>query len=172
MDKTVGLMRGCDAGMDMNVVPLAHLFETIQNLVNSTRTFLASLALIALLIAGAGVSNTILMAVAERTQEIGMMRAVGASSLDIFRLIWLETMLICTAGGLAGVAFALIGASEIEALLRERLPFSPTEALIRPEIGVIGFCLLCAILLGTVAGLLPAWRAALLSPIQAIRAGN
>ncbi len=92
LNKVVGGLRGCDAGMDMNVVPLAHLFHTIQGLVNTTRTLLGCVALVALLVAGAGVSNTVLMAVTERTREIGVMRAVGASRGDIFWLIWLETV--------------------------------------------------------------------------------
>ena len=171
LDNVVGELRGCDAGMDMNIVPLTHLFGTIQGLVNSTRTLLGCVALVALLVAGAGVSNTILMAVTERTREIGVMRAVGASSRDIFRLIWLETVQVCLLGGLIGVTCALIGSHGIEGWLRDRLPFSPTGALVRPEIGVMLLCLLTAILLGSLAGLLPAWRASRLSPVEAIRAG-
>ena len=171
MDKVVGGLRACEAGLDMNIVPLTHLFRTIQGLVNTTRTLLACIALVALLVAGAGVSNTVLMAVTERTREIGVMRAVGASPADIFRIIWLETVQICAVGGLAGIAFALLGARSIEDWLRARLPFSPTDALVRPEIGVMLACLAGAMLLGSVAGLLPAWRAARLSPIEAIRTG-
>ena len=50
----------------MNVVPLAHLFHTIQSLVNSTRLLLGCIALVAMLVAAVGVSNTVLMAVTER----------------------------------------------------------------------------------------------------------
>ena len=89
--------------MDMNIVPLAHLFRSIQGLVSSTRALLLCVLIVALLVAGAGVSNTILMAVTERTREIGVMRAVGASRTDIFRLIWLEAMQVCVVGGMAGV---------------------------------------------------------------------
>jgi putative ABC transport system permease protein len=172
LDKVVGGLRACEAGMDMNVVPLAHLFETIQGLVNTTRTLLGCVALVALLVAGAGVSNTVLMAVTERTREIGVMRAVGASPGDIFRLIWLETVQVCLLGGLIGIVVALLGAHGVENWLRERLPFSPDGALVRPELSVMLLCLAGAILLGSVAGLLPAWRAARLSPVEAIRTGG
>lgn len=171
LDRVVGGLRACEAGMDMNIVPLTHLFRSIQDLVNATRTLLACIALVALLVAGAGVSNTVLMAVAERTREIGVMRAVGASPLDIFRLIWLETVQICAVGGLAGILFASLGARSIEDWLRARLPFSPTDPLVRPELWVMAACLLGAVLLGSLAGLLPAWRASRLSPVEAIRAG-
>ncbi len=172
LDAVVSDLRGCDAGMDMNVVPLTHLFHTIQGLVNSTRTLLGCVALVALLIAGAGVSNTVLMAVTERTREIGVLRAVGATPWDVFGLIWLETVQVCLLGGLVGAAVAMMGARGIETWLRERLPFSPTETLLRPEFGLFLACLLTALLLGSVAGLLPAWRASRLTPIEAIRQGG
>ena len=172
LDRVVSDLRGCDAGMDMNVVPLAHLFHTIQGLVNSTRTLLGCVALVALLIAGAGVSNTVLMAVTERTREIGVMRAVGASPLDIFGLIWLETVQVCLVGGVAGALFAILGAHGIESWMRDRLPFAPTETLIRPEVGLLLACIAAALGLGSIAGLLPAWRASRLTPIEAIRTGG
>lgn len=172
MDNVVAALRGCDAGLDMNVVPLTHLFRSIQDLVNSTRALLAAVLLVALLVAGAGVSNTVLMAVTERTREIGVLRAVGASPADIFRLIWLETVQVCLAGGLVGVLIAALCSPRIETWLRDRLPFSPSGTLVHVEPGVVLACLGGALLLGSVAGLLPAWRAARLSPIEAIRAGQ
>lgn len=169
MDAAVSQLRGCDAGMDMNVVPLAHLFRTIQSLVNSTRWLLGCVALVALLIAGAGVSNTILMAVTERTREIGVMRALGASPGDVFRLFWLETVQVCLAGGVLGVAAAFAASRGIEALLRARLPFAPSDGLLGWDWRVAATCVTCGIALGSVAGFFPAWRAARLSPIEAIR---
>lgn len=172
LDTVVTGLRGCEAGIDMNVVPLTHLFHTIQGLVNSTRTLLYSILFVALLVAGAGVSNTVLMAVTERTREIGVLRAVGASHLDIFRLIWLETVQVCLVGGILGVLLAGLGAQSIETWLRDRLPFSPSGPLVHPELSIVLLCLVGAVLLGSVAGLLPAWRAAHLSPVEAIRAGG
>ncbi len=171
MDNVVNGLRACEAGMDMNVVPLAHLFHTIQGLVNTTRTLLGCVALVALLIAGAGVSNTVLMAVAERTREIGVMRALGASPGDIFKLIWLETVSTCLAGGFLGVLSSGLASRAVETWLRGQLPFSPTGALVHPELNVALLCLLAAMVLGSVSGLLPAWRASRLSPVEAIRQG-
>lgn len=172
VDNVVGELRGCDAGMDMNVVPMAHLFRTIQGLMNSTRLLLGCIAAVALLIAGAGVSNTILMSVAERTREIGVMRAVGASRGNVFLLTWLETVLLCALGGVAGLALACAASSGVEQWLRERLPFAPSGSLVHFEPAVMLACLMAALLLGTLAGLLPAWRAASLSPIEAMRSGR
>jgi putative ABC transport system permease protein len=171
LEYAVTQLRGCDAGLNMNVVPLAHLFRTIQTLVNSTRVWLGCVALVALFIAGTGVSNAVLMAVAERTREIGVMRALGASRGDIFRLFWLQTLQVCLVGGTAGILAAALGARIVEAWVRARLPFAPTDALLGWEWPMALLCLASAVLLGSMAGLLPAWRAARLSPMEAMRNG-
>ena len=170
LENVVAALRGCDAGLDMTVVPLAHLFHTIQSLVQSTRLLLYSVTLVALLTAAVGVSNTILMAVTERTREIGVLRALGATRGAVFVLIWGETMALCLLGAVAGLAFGISGASSVESWLRDRLPFVPHGALLRPELSVTLLCLGTSLLLGTIAALLPAFRAARLSPAEAIRA--
>lgn len=169
LDRVTLALRGCEAGLDMTVVPLAHLFETIQGLVRATRLLLGCIALAALLAAAAGVTNTILMAVAERTREIGVLRALGASRRMIFGMIWLETVALCLVGGLAGITLATIGASGFEAYLRSRLPFTPTDPLVAPDPMLALFCLAIGPILGTFASLLPAANAARLSPAVAIR---
>jgi putative ABC transport system permease protein len=169
MARSVDSLRGCGAGMDMNVVPLAHLFHTIQNMVSAARLLLACVALVAALVAATALCNTLLMAVSERTREIGVLRAMGASQRHVFRMVWLETVPISLAGGLVGVGVAIAGSRLVEDWLRSRLPYAPSIPLVHPEGLVIGVCLLGALLLGSVAGLLPAWRAASLSPVEAIR---
>jgi putative ABC transport system permease protein len=172
LEQTVNQLHSCDAGMQMNVVPLAHLFKTIQSLMSSTRILLGAVVLVALLIAGAGVTNTVLMAVAERTREIGLMRALGASRADIFRLFWLETVQVCLAGGIAGITLAFLASRTLDDWLRARLPYAPAEALIRWEWPVAAACVLAGLILGTLAGLPPAWNAARLAPMEAVRAGG
>jgi putative ABC transport system permease protein len=169
LDEAVRQLRGCDAGMDMNVVPLAHLFQTIRNLMNSTRVLLGCIGLVALLVAGAGVSNSVLMAVAERTREIGVLRALGASVGHIFRLVWTEALLVCLAGGTAGLGLAFLGSRWVEAWLRARLPFAPTDPLVSWNGWMALACLAGALVLGGLSGLLPAWRAARLAPGAAMR---
>jgi putative ABC transport system permease protein len=171
MQRVVGDLRGCDAGLEMNIVPLAHLFHSIQNLVNAARLLLGCVALVAALVSGAALANTVLMAVAERTREMGVLRALGASRRDLFGLVWLETLQISLAGGIAGLFLAVIGARGVEAWLRERLPYAPNATLIHPEWGSMLLCLAAALVLGSLSGLLPAWRAARLSPVEAIRRG-
>lgn len=172
LDSAVTSLRGCDAGMDMNIVPLTHLFRTIQALVNSTRLLLGCVALIGLLVAATGVSNAMLMSVTERSREIGIMRAIGASRAHIFGLIWLEAIQVCVVGGVVGVLSAFASSHGVESWLRARLPFAPTDALIRWDWWVAAVCIGGALLLGSFAALLPASRAAELSPVEAMRAGS
>jgi putative ABC transport system permease protein len=172
LDHAVAQLRGCDAGLSMNVVPLAHLFHTIQSLVNSTGVVLGCLMVLALAVAGAGVANTVLMAVSERSRDLGVMRAVGASRGDVFRLVCLETVQVCVSGGLVGLAAAFLGARLVEVWVRSNLPFAPSDPLVRWEWGLAGACLAGNAVLGTLAGFLPAWRAAAIMPTVAIRAGK
>jgi putative ABC transport system permease protein len=164
-------LRGCDAGLDMTVVPLAHLFQTIQNLIQNTRLLLACAALAALLAAGMGVSNTMLMAVTERTREIGILRATGIPSGTIFGLVCAEALTLSLLGGIVGLLLATVGASVFEAWLRQRLPYAPHDTLLRPEPVVMAFCFGVACAVGVLAALLPAFAAARLSPVEAIRRG-
>lgn len=169
LDNAVALLRGCNAGMDMNIVPLTHLFRTIQGMIGTTSLWLACVAAVALLAAGTGVANAVLMAVAERTREIGVLRALGASPGDVFLLFWIETLFLCGTGALLGLLAAASGSSTIESWLRDRLPFAPSDTLVRLEPGVMLACLVGTLALGSVAGFLPAWRAARLTPREAIR---
>ncbi len=169
LDKAVSQLRGCDAGLAMNVVPLAHVFHTIQSMVNSTRLLLGCLAAVAFLVAGAGLTNTILIAVAERRRELGMMRAIGASRANLFKLIWLETLQTCLGGALAGIAVSFLASRAVEAWVRSSLPFAPNGTLIHWEWWVVALCLFSALVLGSLAGLLPAARAAAVPPMMTIR---
>ena len=101
-----------------------------------------------------------------------VLRAIGASRGNIFRLVWLETIQVCFIGAAAGVLVAFLASRAIEAWVRARLPFAPTDALIHWEWWIVAACLACALLLGTLAGFLPAWRAAAIPPMSAIRAAG
>ena len=172
LDRAVGQLRGCDAGLAMNVIPLSHVFRTIQSLVASTRLLLGCIAVVALLAAGAGVSNTVLMSVVERERDIGVMRAIGSSRGQVFGLIWLEALRVCLIGAILGVAVAFLASRGVEGWVRSGLPFAPTDALIRWQWWIVGGCLSSAIMLGSFAAFVPAWRAASIPPTHAIRGGR
>lgn len=169
LDQAVRDLRGCNAGMDMNVVPLTHLFRTLQGLLHSTRLWLLCVAALALLVAAAGVGNAVLLAASERTRELGMFRALGASRADVFLLLWLEALQVCFAGGIVGTGVALLCGGQLEAWLRSRLPFTPSDPLIRSEAWLWLACVAGALLLGSLGSLVPAWRASRLAPMIAFR---
>lgn len=159
---------------NMNVFPLTELLQTMGQLVRNTKVFVLAIVLVAIAIGTVGVLNTILMAVFERTKEIGMMKAVGAGAGDVFRLIWAETVLLCAAGGLAGTGLALVASRGTEAFIKGVLAKTalisvPKGSLIGFSWPVFGVAMLLAVALGVIAGAYPAWRASTVSPIEAIR---
>ncbi len=83
---------------DIQVVTMAQVTGTIMNLVGSARSLLFSVIVIAIVISAAGITNTLLMSVNERTREIGMMKAIGASGYHIGILLIAETLIITTLG--------------------------------------------------------------------------
>ncbi len=87
---------------DIQVVTMAQVTGTIMNLVGSARSLLFSVIVIAIVISAAGITNTLLMSVNERTREIGMMKAIGAEGSHIAVLLLAETVIITAAGGVAG----------------------------------------------------------------------
>ncbi len=160
-------IRGTES--DMNVVSMKEVTGAIMGLVSSTRVLIYAVVLIAILVSAVGVLNTILMSVFERTREIGMMKAVGSSRIDIFRLIWYETFIVCMTGGLLGSFLAIVGSSIIENFIKKLMPYAPGGQLISADLLVIIISVLFALIMGILAGIYPAYRASNLRPIEAIR---
>jgi putative ABC transport system permease protein len=161
--RQLGKIRGAE------VVTVSELMGTMLNLVGAARSLLLCIVAVALTIAGLGVLNTMSAAVLERTAEIGVLRAVGASRADIFAAVWIEGVLLALAGGLAGIAGAMAAGRLIEAGVRQLMPLAPEGSVLAPD-PVLGMgCLLFVGVMGALAGLLPAWRAASLSPGEAMR---
>lgn len=156
---------------EVQVVGLQQVKTTLVNLVGTAQTMIAAVAVIAVIVAIIGVINTILMSVYERTGEIGIMKAIGARRGDIFTLIWLETLVICLVGGLLGCLLALIGSGLVEHAIKTLVDFGVQGSIVNITYAVIGYALLGAIVLGFFAGLYPAWRAASMRPVDAIREG-
>jgi putative ABC transport system permease protein len=119
-----------------------------------------AIAGISLIVGGIGIVNIMLATITERTKEIGIRRALGASQLDITVQFLIETVTLTVVGGLVGVALGMGGA-----LLLNR--FTEWHAIITPS--AVGVSLAIACLTGVLFGLYPARRAAQMDPIAALR---
>lgn len=119
---------------------------------------------ISLLVGGLSIINTMTMAVSERTREIGVRKAIGASDLQILAQFVAESAVIGLIGGLAGLAMGLLvaGAGNAAGEASGNALFLVTDRLM---IGSVAF----AVALGVVSGFYPAYRAARLNPVEALR---
>lgn len=156
---------------DIQVVTMTQIMGTIMNLADSARSLLLTVIGIALIISAFGIINTLLMSVNERTREFGMMKAIGASGLDIGKMVLAETVFITISGGVLGTFIAIVGSSLIESFVKSMLPYSPGGSLISISPELIAFSLAFSVGLGLICGLYPAFRSSRLTPMEAIRSG-
>jgi putative ABC transport system permease protein len=136
------------------------LLDIYNQLTGATFLVLTAVSFVALMIGGIGVMNIMLVSVTERTKEIGLRKAVGATKRIILSQFLVEAVLLTSIGGLLGL---IIG--EIASFAMNR--FSPLPAYVPVWAIVVGIGL--SALVGIVFGLWPAWKAARLDPIEALR---
>jgi len=152
-----------DSALTMwDTIKSAELFDAVFN---ATEVFLAVIAIVTLSLGGVGVMNTMMTAVAERTNEIGLKRALGATSRRILLDFLLEGMFLAIVSGIVGIVLVSLLAAGINSFpmpdMFSGLPISYRNAF------------LAVAALGTVAlasALPPAWRASQLTPVEALRA--
>jgi putative ABC transport system permease protein len=168
-DDTVEQVRGILRGIRKVPPGIEDDFEIFSNdsMINQFKSFtfkvrigVAVVSSIALLAAGVGIMNIMLVSVTERTREIGIRRAVGAKKRNIMTQFIMEAVMICEVGGVIGVLLGIAGGNVVAYLLKVS-PVIPFDWV------VLGL-LICS-LVGIIFGTYPAYKAANLDPIESLR---
>jgi putative ABC transport system permease protein len=123
-----------------------------------------AISLLAVVIGGIGVMNTMIMSVFERTREIGILRAVGWTGRRVMRMVLLESLLLCIAAAVVG---ALVGVAVTRLVLLAPAVQGFLDLAYTPDIFVRA--VVVALIVGLVGASYPAWRATRLSPMEALR---
>ena len=151
---------------------LQFLLDQVNRIFLVIETALSGIGLLALLVASFGIANTMIMAIFERTREIGVLKALGASNGDVLRLFVVEAGAI----GLLGGIFGVIGGWALSLLLdwiahlylaNQGFKIPAPFFILTPEL--VAGALLFATFIGLAAGIYPAFRAARLDPVAALR---
>jgi putative ABC transport system permease protein len=159
-------------GEGYQVQSLDLFMEIANRIVLAITVMLGMIGSVALLVASIGIANTMVMAVYERTREIGILKAMGASQGEIRGRFMIEAGFIGLAGGLIGLAFGwlmglVLNQGIIWYMQHRAVPTREAFFVVTPALA-LGVTLFAAVI-GIVAGVLPAQRAARLDPLAALR---
>jgi putative ABC transport system permease protein len=146
---------------DFTITTQTQVLSTASAVTQTLTILLASVAAISLLVGGIGVMNIMLVSVTERTSEIGLRKALGATPLDLFRQFVIEAGMLTALGGILGVATGLAVGYIVPRAANIAVHITPLPVFV--AVGV-------AVAVGLVFGVYPALRAARLAPIEALRA--
>ncbi len=145
---------------DFDVSTIQEMVEVAYVLTDAVQGLVAVIASLSLLVGGIGIMNIMLVSVTERTREIGLRMAVGATSGHILTQFLIEAMVLAVIGGVIGVASGLAAAAALAVALDWPLVISPSIVLL--AVGV-------SAAVGVFFGFYPAWKASRLDPIEALR---
>ncbi len=146
---------------DFTLVTQAEMLKTLSNILNMLTLGVGALGGISLLVGGVGIVTLMTIAVSERTAEIGLMKALGATYRAILTLFLSEAITLAAVGGLLGLTLGITLAQ----VLHLALPMLPIHTPLKFILLAEGI----AIVIGLLAGVLPALRAARLDPVTALR---
>jgi putative ABC transport system permease protein len=141
-------------------VTLEQLGRTLDRAMRTMTALLGSIAAVSLVVGGIGIMNIMLLSVTERTQEIGLRRAVGARAGDVLRQFLAEATVLSAVGGLAGILVGEVASGMVARLLHWSTAVSPTAIL-------VSFAVAAAI--GMFFGYYPAREASRVDPIESLR---
>ena len=164
-DEVIGLMRSIrkvrpEADNDFEIVTNTEMIEQFSGFTSGIKLFALCVSVIALIVAGIGIMNIMLVSVTERIKEIGIRKAIGATKNDILTQFLLEAVFLSQFGGIVGIVLGVSGGNIVSFLFN-------IPAVIPLDWALIGLIVCSAIGIGF--GIYPAWRAAELDPIESLR---
>ena len=165
MDEVIGLMRVIrkvppEEENDFEIISNEELMETFADFTGGIKLFAGAVSVIALLVAGIGIMNIMLVSVTERIKEIGIRKAIGATKRDILTQFLMEAIFLSQFGGVVGVILGIAGGNLIALVLK-------VPAVVPMDWAFYGMAVCSFIGIGF--GIYPAWRAANLDPIESLR---
>jgi putative ABC transport system permease protein len=160
-NKLLSLHSKTDKTADFSVSTPDDLLNTIKQSSSVFTTLLGGIASISLVVGGIGIMNIMLVAVSERTREIGLRKALGAHTRDILLQFVFESVLLCLAGGIVGIAIGALAAAYLSKILTGITPMVTLDSVVL-AVGV-------STIVGLIFGIYPAAKAARLNPIEALR---
>ncbi|MEE2876816.1 MAG: ABC transporter permease [Candidatus Neomarinimicrobiota bacterium] len=165
MDEVIGLMRTIrkvppEDDNDFEISSNEEMAATLAGFTGGIKLFAAAVSVIALLVAGIGIMNIMLVSVSERIKEIGIRKAIGANRKDILTQFLMEAIFLSQFGGVVGVILGILGGNLVALLLNvpSVIPFD-----------WVFYGLAICSMIGIGFGIYPAWRAANLDPVQSLR---
>ncbi|HJW84896.1 MAG TPA: FtsX-like permease family protein, partial [Anaerolineae bacterium] len=163
-EQAEAIQKQLEAALPELMVSLSSEFAESMPDMKSMQVMVLAITLLAIVVGGISMANTMIMSVYERTREIGTLRAVGWRRRRVLGLVLKESLVLSLIGAVVGLGLtALLGA-----LLRT-IPLWGDMLLIVFSIALLAQTLIVAIVLGALGGLYPAWRAANLRPVEALR---
>lgn len=146
--------------LDFHIRNQAEFMETLEESSQTFTNMILGIAVVSLVVGGIGIMNIMLVSVTERTKEIGLRKAVGAQRSDILVQFLVESTTLALVGGLVGIGVGIIGAEAVPSIWGWRTVISLMYA---------GAAFVVSALVGVFFGAYPAWKAAKLHPIDALR---
>lgn len=152
---------------DFSIMTSQEMIEIFGDILNIIEVLLVGVAAISLVVGGIGIMNTMYTAVTERTNEIGIMKAIGARNEDVFTMFFIESGLLGMSGGLIGILIGYGFAKLVESIAIVQLKTTLLAAHF--SITLIIGSLMFAFFVGAISGTLPAIQASKLQPVEALR---
>jgi len=151
---------------DFSISSSKQMQETRSEMMSSMNSFLIAIAAVSLIVGAVGVANSMFTSVLEKTKEIGIMKSIGARNKDIMSIFLFNAALIGLVGGFLGVIFGTILSAVLPALMGET---SMLRGGTFVSVNSIIIALSVSVIIGIIAGFIPAYQASKLKPVDALR---